>query len=106
MSTKLKLVTTQNGKPYMYVFWCPGCNCSHGFKTKETTDNLHHQWKWNGDMEKPTVTPSIGTFMDLPNQRCHLFMKNGQLQFLSDSFHFLAGQTIDMVDVEGRPDIA
>jgi hypothetical protein len=30
-------------------------------------------------------------------RRCHLFIRDGALQFLSDCTHKLAGQTVDMV---------
>lgn len=33
---------------------------------------------------------------------CHSFLKAGRWQFLSDSAHHLAGQTVDMVDLTGR----
>ena len=34
-------------------FWCPGCDHAHG---------IHHGpggWTWNGDLERPTFTPSV-----------------------------------------------
>ena len=33
-----------------------------------------------------------------PEQRCHLFVKNGQIEYCSDSTHSLAGKTVPMVD--------
>jgi hypothetical protein len=36
------------------VYWCQGCNCTHTIKTKGVG-----AWGWNGDVEKPTFTPSV-----------------------------------------------
>jgi hypothetical protein len=66
-------------------------------------------WSWNGSMELPTFLPSIlvnghpGTrenglevFKDQPT--CHSFVTAGQIQFLLDSSHSLAGKTVDLPD--------
>jgi len=70
------------------MFFCPGCGSYHSFRVP--------QWKWDGDMEKPTFSPSLLINKNIPAQRCHLFIENGKLRFLEDCFHHLAGQTIDM----------
>jgi len=61
--------------------------------TREGTAN----WTWNGDTEKPTLRPSVLTTNH--KLRCHSFVKDGQAQFLEDSKHDLAGQTVDMLEV-------
>lgn len=33
-----------------YTFHCPGCGCSHWFKT----NGKGPQWSWNGNFVKPT----------------------------------------------------
>jgi hypothetical protein len=70
----------------------------------------HPVWEWNGDLEKPTVTPSIlVTYPANPDaleefkewrleRRCHVFVKNGKIQFLADCTHPLAGSTVDIPD--------
>lgn len=58
-------------------------------------------WEWNGNPESPTVNPSILVFADYPEKRCHLFVKGGTIEYLSDCHHELRGQTIEMVPVEG-----
>jgi hypothetical protein len=55
-------------------------------------------WSWNGDTEKPTITPSILTTNN--NFRCHSFVNNGKAKFLSDCSHDLVNQTVDMLEVE------
>lgn len=57
-------------------------------------------WGWNGDSDKPTLTPSILT----KNHKdvCHSFVKDGKVQFLDDSTHELAGQKVDLLDVTDK----
>lgn len=35
-------------------YWCQGCNSWHSIRTKGAT-----AWGWNGDMLRPTFTPSV-----------------------------------------------
>ena len=42
----------------MYHFYCPGCKCIHQIAISEN-DCGFPVWKCNGDMEKPTVEPSV-----------------------------------------------
>ena len=82
-----------------YIFWCPGCKHAHGFKTS----GHGAVWTFNGDMEKPTVSPSILTngnyhLINPDAPRCHLFLRDGNLEFLSDCSHDLAGQTVPLED--------
>lgn len=78
-----------------YWFFCPGCKYTHGF----TVDGDKH-WKWNGSMDKPTFTPSLLCNKDFPESRCHSYVTDGRIQFLSDCFHTLAGQIVDIPDWE------
>lgn len=56
------------------------------------------KWTWNGDVDKPTLTPSF-----LTRRRnglvCHSFVTGGKAKFLSDCSHNLVNQTVDMLDV-------
>lgn len=80
----------KEGQPE-YTFHCPGCGYSHWFKT----DKPEPTWQWNGDLEKPTVNPSILVHGEF---RCHLYLRDGMIQFLNDCSHKLAGQTVPMED--------
>lgn len=89
-----KILTISNAQPgeFKYLFWCPGCEEQHGF---------NDGWTFNGDIEKPTVSPSILVNVGRRNPEghlCHMFVSEGKIQFLSDCTHELAGQTVDMVD--------
>lgn len=106
-------------------FRCPGCKQPHIIWT---SDGHSGRWGWNGDVERPTFTPSIlvrtirgeglteadweeydriasgpdGTeaVLNHPKFRwvCHSFVTNGLIQFLGDSTHELAGQTVELAD--------
>jgi hypothetical protein len=78
-----------------YIFDCPGCGMSHGF---------NKTWQFDGNFESPTVSPSLLTRIPnhkgKPDYKCHLFIKDGKLDFLNDCDHELAGQRVDMEDME------
>jgi Family of unknown function (DUF6527) len=85
---------------------CPGCKESH-IVTIETPE--HWGWGFNGDFEKPTLSPSImvrssrskeGQIYMEEFTKCHSFVTDGRIQFLSDSAHSLAGQTVDLPEIE------
>lgn len=74
------------------AFFCPGCGCAHWFIAPGS-------WEWNGDYEKPTITPSILAWGD--SFRCHSFVTDGKIRFLDDCSHELKGQTIELPDFSG-----
>jgi len=55
-------------------------------------------WSWNGNTERPTLKPSILT--QRPNVKCHTWVNDGKAQFLDDCSHELAGQTVELLEVE------
>lgn len=75
-------------------------------------------WSWNGDIEAPTLKPSIlltstreitdeeadritvGEKLEIPKVRCHSWVNNGRVQFLDDSSHELAGRELPLEDVD------
>lgn len=81
-------------------FWCPGCKEAH---TIWHGEGKGPRWTWNGNVDKPTFTPSVlVTHPAAPWEQhkvhhiCHTFVTDGRIQFLSDCTHELAGQTVDM----------
>ena len=58
-------------------------------------------WTWNGDTARPTLRPSLLTRMEWkePPVVCHSFVNDGFVEFLSDSTHSFAGQTVPLIDV-------
>lgn len=78
------------GDTFTHAFQCPGCGNLHGFDSR---------WTWNGDEEKPTISPSILVYQNDPTKRCHSFVRDGMIQFLSDCGHALVGQTVPLEDI-------
>jgi hypothetical protein len=81
-----------------YWFHCPGCGNGHAFTVGG--DTARPRWTWNGSFDKPTFQPSLLCNKDHPGSRCHSFVTDGRIQFLSDCWHSLAGQTVDIPDWE------
>lgn len=75
---------------------CPGCDGGHCVPV--TGPNA---WTWNGERQKPTLTPSVLVNRGRANPTahiCHVFITEGRIQFLGDCTHGLAGKTVEMVD--------
>lgn len=115
-----KLRTVEGGG---LTFYCPGCKDTH---TIRIGDGAGPGWAYNGNADNPTFTPSVlvrtGHYCN-PGQQpgdcacdyqerypdegpwpwpcgiCHSFVTNGQIQFLSDCTHELAGQTVPLPDL-------
>ncbi len=102
-------------------FRCPGCKGWHSVRISG-----EGSWGFNGDVEKPTFTPSILTrsghyipeskscwceyYKNHPEEIgdkehgldcfiCHSFVTDGKIQFLGDCTHALANQTVDLPDL-------
>lgn len=88
---KVMRLTNQTGEYVQHVIACPGCGNWHSFD---------HRWTFNGDFEKPTFSPSMLVNQHDPKSRCHSFVRDGKIQFLSDCFHKYAGQTLDLEDID------
>jgi len=77
-------------------FHCPGCKSGHAFMVY---DGSGKGWTFNGDAKRPTFNPSLVVEMSGPTgdvRRCHLFVRDGQIQFLGDCDHDLKGKTVPM----------
>jgi hypothetical protein len=100
------------------TFWCPGCNEHHGVPAD--------RWHWNGDREKPTLTPSVkitsghyaagwqpgstcwctynAEHKDDPAPFkcaiCHFHLINGELLFQGDCTHSFIGRKVDLEDLD------
>jgi hypothetical protein len=90
MDTNIKLQKMREWKPFSdSIFYkCPGCGYEHCFSPKV------HQF--NGDLFNPTVSPSLLLNNPQNYHTCHSFVKNGMIEFLSDCWHHLAGQTVEL----------
>jgi hypothetical protein len=120
MSALSKILRQAEGG--MLLFWCPGCDGAHQVRV-QTADSPHPCWSWDGDAERPTFSPSIlvrgvemtdkgradyeawaaegfkqpspASFESRPSV-CHSFVTDGQIAFLGDCTHKLAGQIVPL----------
>lgn len=96
---KVERITNTDGTSVLMVFECPGCGIDHAFTVESPT---RPKWDWNGDMEKPTFSPSLLVRWPDPDGQpgntnvCHSFVRDGVIEFLSDCTHKLAGQKVAM----------
>lgn len=79
--------------------WCPGCDHAVAIPIVGVDGSQPDgpRWEWDGNVEAPTFSPSILQHPSGNIPLCHSFIKAGRWEFLSDSTHDLAGQTVDMV---------
>lgn len=84
-----------------FLFWCPGCDGAHQVRVGVGPGP---RWGFDGDYDRPTLTPSINVTYNGPDAGrdgappavCHSFVHDGQIQFLNDCTHSLAGQTVPL----------
>lgn len=101
MSGKLQPIISSEDESTIvgYMFYCPGCKSHHAPYVKPHKNPMGASWSFNGDIESPTFNPSILTRVEREDKSpfiCHLFVVNGELQYLSDCTHSLAGKNIPM----------
>lgn len=101
-------------------YWCQGCEQMHSVVVEGPG-----AWGFNGDLERPTFTPSVmlrsghyastwqagmGCWCSYKAEHpddpdpfdcvvCHTFITDGMVQFLSDCTHQFAGQTLPLPDL-------
>lgn len=87
---KIKEMQMSGGRTAWRIY-CPGCKAFHMITAEG--------WSFNGDVDKPTFSPSL--VVDANSSTvCHSFIREGKIEFLSDSYHELAGQTVDLPSFE------
>lgn len=100
------------------AFACPGCGEMHQIRVGAGPGP---RWTFTGDADFPTFRPSIlvmGVNFDqdqdwsqedvkrgvlelaVQERRCHSFVTQGNIEFLADSTHELAGQTVPLPDLQ------
>jgi len=97
------------------LFFCPGCKEMHQVTIGEGDGP---RWGFNGDYDRPTFSPSVlvrtghycsgrdgkecwctyeerfGEPAPFKCSVCHSFVRDGQIEFLSDCTHALAGKIV------------
>lgn len=82
------------------AFVCPGCNNNLHMLPVNTTKKSP-SWEWDGNLEAPTLSPSILTKWGKEPKLfvCHSFLKAGVFEYLADCTHVLRCQFIKLSDL-------
>lgn len=94
--SKLKFYDSQDKTVQIAYFYCPACKKEHPYHTKGPS-----AWEWNGEVEKPTFSPSLLVDGHDPEKRCHLFLRNGVIEYCGDCHHEMKGQSVPLPDLPG-----
>lgn len=92
MCNVISLFSTNNTKTG-FTFWCEGCEGYHGVWVFKPNEITNAKWSWNGNLIHPTFSPSL---VINGKYKCHSFIRDGYIQYLTDCTHSLAGQTIQL----------
>ena len=98
--SRAKIVKGQEGdRSDLYLAYsCPGCDDSHVVPVTGP-----RAWGWNQSLERPSLQPSVlvnvgGTNPAAPV--CHSFVTDGEIRYLPDSTHALAGRTVPIPECD------
>lgn len=85
---------SEDGVEVIIDVTCPACGYGHPFRIKGEGPT----WTWNGDMVKPTFTPSMlcNASVRKGDRRCHSYVTDGKIQFLDDCWHDQKGKTVPL----------
>lgn len=87
------------------MFVCPGCIEMYPGSTglhmlAVNSSEKKPSWTFNGDLEFPTLSPSILTkHGENSDGICHSFLKKGVIEYLGDCTHSLANQHVPLPDL-------
>lgn len=94
------------------AWWCGACQTHH-----QVPVDGKNAWTWNGDREKPTLTPSVrvmgtvpltdaqhadvmaGKMVTTTPLECHFWLTDGVIHYLGDCSHNLKGQKVPLEDL-------
>lgn len=111
---KVRLYDEEKGT---YFFKCPAGHI-HYINTK-VPNHMNAQWNFNGNIDKPTFTPSIDEksgyhvaecseedrkYYQEENlgYKCHFVITDGYIQFCGDCSHDLKNTTIELPEIENE----
>jgi hypothetical protein len=106
---RLSNVLAENGSDARWVaqhgrtlyIMCPGCKSMHALEIQKP-NRLGGLWAWDGSVDAPTFSPSLLVRWDRSKggeHVCHSYIRSGSIQFLPDSTHALAGQTVPLLPI-------
>lgn len=92
------VIETQTG----WMIRCQACQWHEFPKIGQSSAN----WSFNGDMERPTFSPSMNQMTNSPDSkyynpecessRCHFILREGIIQYCDDCTHELRGQSLPL----------
>lgn len=100
MSAKVA-VRTHGGVKHVW-YYCHGCQELHNVPAE--------RWNWNGDVENPTLSPSVRHYYPASDGRpekttCHYHVQGGKINYCGDCDHAFNGKTgVEMQEPTGVPD--
>lgn len=64
-------------------------------------------WTWNGDVNFPTLRPSISTTQKIGDEIivCHSFVNDGVVEFLNDSTHDKKGLKAPLLEIYYKEEV-
>ncbi len=102
MKSLIRTITDHGLRYNCLMFVCPGCSEMHDgsglHMLPVNSEAKKPSWTWDGNLIRPTLTPSILTGKDKLDI-CHSFLRVGVFEFLSDCTHSLAGQKVGLPDL-------
>lgn len=90
---------------WVWITQCPGCECYHSHDSRWTFNNprrptIYASYLcWYNRKTDPDYNP------EAPSLVCHSFTTEGRIQFLNDCTHELAGQTVNLPDIDIPDDL-
>ena len=103
MKAAIRTVDDHGVKYTALAFVCPGCENEHGegglHMLPVNSPQKSPSWEWDGNLDAPTLSPSILTRGGSRGLVCHSFLRNGVFEFLNDCTHQFAGQSVPMPDL-------
>jgi hypothetical protein len=104
-----KLWERSTDRGQWFSVWCEGCQCGHPFRVKSTLPEKSGfddpNWSFNGNHDSPTFRPSLLNRVrnvekpDTFESVCHLHVTDGNVEFLNDCSHVMAGKTVPMSNI-------
>lgn len=100
MKAMSRMVNDHGVEYQCLAFICPGCGDGHSglHMLPVNTNATSPSWTWDGNLEAPTIEPSILTKWG-DKFVCHSFLRAGVFEFLADCTHAFAGQHVPIPDL-------
>ncbi len=84
----------------LYLVACPACKQLHQIPTTKEASHNGAVWKFDGDMKRPSFSPSLHIKDESGKTKCHSFIEQGHFRFLSDCNHSFANMMVPMADID------